>query len=62
VNHLGDNFYVIPGTAMTTMTTKQFQETLLVTEGSIIARGQLWDIKGESLGAGVYRVTLKERK
>lgn len=35
------------------------REIMLQTGGSMLARGQLYDIKKESLGAGVYRLTLE---
>ena len=60
MNHLGDNFYIIPATVNTTMTTKQLKETLLATDGRIISCGNLWDIKSKRIGPGVYRVSLKE--
>ena len=57
-NHLSDVFYTMPGFAVTTMRTTEYRETLLATDGQIIACGYLWRIRGQSLGAGVYRVTL----
>jgi len=55
-NHLGDIFYTQPVYAVATM--REYRETLLATDGQIIACGYLWRIRGQSLGAGVYRVTL----
>jgi len=49
----------IPHLAQMTMTKKQLRETLLYTDGSILANGRMWDIISKHLGAGVYKVTLK---
>lgn len=43
----------------TTMTTEDFRTILLETGGNVMACGYLWDIVGNHLGAGVYKVTLK---
>ena len=59
MNHLSDNFYTVPHLARTTMTRKELKETLLDTEGCILANGSMWDIVSKHLGVGVYRVTLK---
>lgn len=61
MNHLTDNFYAQPNIAATTMTTKQLRETLLATDGTILACGYLYDIKHKALGAGVHRVFLKKQ-
>lgn len=55
------NFYTMPQVTNTTMDKKNLKELLLHSEGWIMACGHLWDIKSKHLGAGVYRVTLKER-
>lgn len=60
-NHLGGEFYSMPRYANTTMTTKQVKETLLATDGWIMARGQGWTIVSKRIGPGVYEVFLKER-
>ncbi len=62
MNHLRDNFYTIPGRAETTMTRKELKETLLATDGNIIACGNLYDIEHKHLGAGVYKVFLKKKE
>lgn len=59
MNHLGDNFYTVPAIANTSMTTKHLKETLLATDGKILACGYLWDIVSKRIGPGVYRVSLK---
>lgn len=59
---LPGNFYIYPNLADMTVETKDLKELLLATGGSVIARGMLWDIKSQSLGAGVYRVSLKRKK
>lgn len=61
-NHLPDKIYAYPYTASTTMTTKQLRETLLETEGWVIANGRVREIKSKSLGAGVYKVYLEGYK
>ena len=61
-NRLHDIFYTMPNVANQTMTRKELKETLLDTGGKILACGRLRNIKSEHLGAGVYRVTLEERK
>jgi len=61
MNHLNNNFYTMPGLASKVMTTEQLRETLLATGGDILACGEIWDIKNEHLGAGVYKVFLKKR-
>lgn len=59
MNHLSDNFYTIPHLARQTMTTRHLKETLLHTDGSILANGSMWEIISKHLGAGVHSVTLK---
>ena len=61
-NHLPLSFYEIPRFARTTMTRKDLKETLLSTNGWVMACGTLWDIRSKHIGAGVYEVFLKERK
>lgn len=58
-NHLPDNFYTFPNLAVTTMSKKDLQETLLATEGTVLALGRLYNIKSKSLGAGIYKISLK---
>lgn len=38
-----------------------FKEMLLRSEGWVMLHGHLFDLVGKSLGAGVYRVTLRRR-
>ncbi|KKL98893.1 hypothetical protein LCGC14_1819820 [marine sediment metagenome] len=54
-------FYTMPQNANITMDMEDLKELLLHSEGYIMACGHMWDIKSKYLGAGVYRVTLKER-
>lgn len=61
MNHLSDMFYTMPGACNTTMTRKQLKETLLATDGWVLACGHCWDIKSKHLGAGVYKVFLKKK-
>lgn len=62
MNHLSTNFYTMPRYANTTMTRKQLKETLLATDGWIIACGYLYDIQSKHIGAGVYKVFLKKKE
>lgn len=57
VNHLSSNMYTMPGSYRQTMTRAQLKETLLATDGRILACGNLWTIKSKHLGVGVYEVT-----
>ena len=59
MNHLRNNFYTMPRYANTTMTTKELKETLLATDGQILACGYLFEIKNKKIGPGVYRVYLE---
>lgn len=47
--------------AKATMTRNQLKETLLATDGWVMACGRIWDIRSKHLGAGVYSVYLKLR-
>jgi len=58
VNHLPDTLYVFDS-ARTTLTRKQLKETLLDTNGKVIASGRLRTIKSKHIGAGVYEVWLE---
>jgi hypothetical protein len=60
-NHLPNSFYTMPVYASTTMRRKDYQDTLLATDGFIMACGSMWDIIGKNMGAGIYRVTLKKK-
>lgn len=55
------NFYTMPHYASTVIDRKDLKELLLSTGGWIIARGEIYDIRNESLGAGIYKVFLKRR-
>ena len=61
-NWLPNMFYAAPNVANTTMTTKELRETLLATNGTIIAAGYLWNINSKKVGPGVYRVTLEKAR
>ena len=54
-------FYQIPWSASTTMSRKDLKELLLATDGWVMACGEIFDIKSEHLGVGVYKVSLKKR-
>ncbi|CAB4203546.1 hypothetical protein UFOVP1382_158 [uncultured Caudovirales phage] len=51
----------IPDSFSKTMETKDFKALLLTTDGWMMAAGYSYDIVGKSLGAGVYRVSLRRR-
>ena len=55
------NFYTMPHHASVTMDEKDLKELLLETSGWVIACGEIYDIRNEPLGAGVYRVFLKRK-
>lgn len=57
---LPQNFWAIPRSASTMMTTRQVKQVLLHYDGRISAHGELWDIITKKIGPGVYRVSLKE--
>jgi hypothetical protein len=58
-NHLPQSFYTMnPDLCRTTLTSEQLRETLLATDGQIIAHGELFDLKTRHLGAGIYEVRL----
>jgi len=57
MNHLPDSLYVFDN-AKTTLTRKQLKETLLDTNGKVMAGGRLRPIKSKHIGAGVYEVWL----
>ena len=44
-----------------TLTARDLRSLLLNTGGIMMARGYLYDIRSQSLGAGVYRVTLRRK-
>ena len=60
-NHLTENAWRVPHLYQQTMTTRELRETLLATDGQILANGHFWTIESKRIGPGVYRVTLKER-
>ena len=59
---LPKQFSTQPSVAETVVDRKTLKKILLHYGGRVIARGELWDIKNKSLGAGVYRVYLKRYK
>lgn len=62
MNHLPSSFYSFPRFANTTMIKSEVQETLLETDGFIMANGSLWNIKTEELGAEIYKLSLEKSK
>jgi hypothetical protein len=57
-NRILDNFARCPGTH-TTCEKPVLREIMLQTGGQLMANGQLYDIHKRSLGAGVYRLSLR---
>lgn len=53
-----DHLVSAPGVAHAAVKTAVAQEILLGTDGELLARGSLWQIKAARLGAGVVRLTL----
>jgi len=60
MNHLPNSFYVFPRFATTTMKKSEAQETLIDTDGMIMANGSLWNIKAVDLGADVFKLSLEK--
>ena len=59
MNHLPDSFYSMPLFAKTTMTKQEAQETLLDTDGTIMAYGTLYNIVCKDIGADIYQLSLE---
>lgn len=59
-NYLVETHYISPGIVHQTMTTKELRETLLATDGTVVAIGYAWEIKNKKLGPGVYKVWLSK--
>ncbi len=59
MNHLPNSFYSFPRFATTIMTKEKTQETLIDTDGIIMANGVLWHIIAVDLGADVFKISLK---
>lgn len=55
---LPTKFWQIPYTASDTVTTAQLRQVLLETGGTLMACGELFNIKSKPLGAGVRKVYL----
>ncbi len=62
MKQLPDNFYNVPNIAYMTITRKELEELLLSTEGYAMIQGRMKEIKSKHLGAGVYRVTVEDKK
>lgn len=58
---LPNNFWTMPNYANVTVTAKELRAIQLKHEGWIMAQGHIWDINRQSLGAGIYKLTLKLR-
>jgi hypothetical protein len=48
-----------PSYGTTTVETADLREILLETGGNVMARGRLYNLKSELLGAGVYKLSLE---
>lgn len=59
-NHLNQNFYTTPRFAHQIMSLKQWQETLLATDGYILSIGESWKLKQEYLGGGMREVRVEQ--
>jgi len=57
---LPNNFYTMPNHARTTMDSAALKELMLSTGGEIIAGEKIWNICSRHIGAGAYKVYLKE--
>lgn len=62
LNHLPDATYAFAPYNKPVMSNKEAAETLKATSGWILAKGRMWDLKAVSLGAGMSRIELTERK
>lgn len=59
VHHILDMWAKSP--SMTTAVTSSIlRKLMLYTEGRVSSCGYIWDIEKKSLGAGVYRLSLKK--
>lgn len=61
MKYLPEVFYSMPQHANTTMARKDLKELLLNTDGYAFIQGRMYDIVPKHIGAGVYRVTVKDR-
>ncbi len=55
-NHLNNSFYVNAPFVHQMMTSKQWRETALQTNGHIIANGRTYELYSESRGGGMYEI------
>lgn len=60
-NRVLDHLVSFPGISHSAARRDLAQQVLLQTDGQMMANGQLWEISCKPLGAGVYRLQLKER-
>jgi len=60
-NHLSQNAWIMPHSYETSMSLKSLQETMLATDGQILANGHFWTIHSKRMCPGVYKVWLKEK-
>lgn len=55
------NFLAGMPSGNSTITKEQLKEILLSTGGWMMACGRMYDIESKHLGAGIYKIFLKER-
>lgn len=58
-NWLPNVFYAKPETAVVLLTGRELRETMLRTNGKIIAKANLWTIKNKKVAPGTYEVRLE---
>lgn len=60
-NRIIDYLVSVPRFGKTTTDRKTLRSMLLGSDGWIMARGLIWDIRSKHVGAGIYQVWLEER-
>lgn len=60
-NRVLDSLAANPQHAAPSVTKKDLKAILLDTDGWMMLRGRMWDLHSKHLGAGIYRLSLKER-
>lgn len=60
-NHLPDATYAFAPVNKPVLTQTQAQETLIATGGWILAKGEMYDLRAEDIGADACRIVLELR-
>ncbi len=60
VDQILDHVASMPGTTFASAVAPVVRALLLKTDGQLLLCGKRWDVVAKPLGAGVYRVVLKE--